>query len=119
MGGVDHDPVGFSSLARQLGEDAIEHAQAAPADEAVVDRFVRAVILGRIAPHQPVLDNLDDRRHNAPVIDPWNSMRKREKRLDPAHLRRAQQKWDIHRQRLLDDAIESTNHPSCKQFNRS
>ena len=36
------------------------------------------------------------------------------KRLDPAHLRLAQLERNIHRQRLLDDAIESNNYPSCK-----
>ena len=43
MRGVDHNPVGFAGFARQLGEDAVEHPQAAPADEAVVDGLVRTV----------------------------------------------------------------------------
>ena len=119
MRGIDHDPVGLSCFARQLGKDAVEHTQAALADKAVIDRFVGAVIFGRIAPHQPMLDDVNDTRHDPPVIDPWNAMGQREKRLGPAHLRHAQQERNIHHQRRLDDAIESTNLTKCKQFNRS
>src|ERR1700716_489223 len=49
-----------------------------------------------------------------PVIDPGNPVRQRKKRLDPAHLRLAQHERNIHQQRLLDAAIESTNHRSRK-----
>jgi hypothetical protein len=75
VSGVDHDPLGLSGLASQFGEDAVEHAQAAPADKPVVDRLVRPVILGCIAPHQPVLDDANDARHVPSVIGPWNAMR--------------------------------------------
>ena len=40
---VDHQPVGITSVGRQLGEDPVEHAQAAPAENAVVDRPERAI----------------------------------------------------------------------------
>ena len=93
MRGVDRDRVGLPGLASQFGEDAVEHAQPVPADEVVVDGLVRAVALGRIPPHQPMLDDVDDPGHDPPIIYPRNAMRKREKRLDPAHLRLAQQKW--------------------------
>lgn len=119
VGGVDHDRVGLSGLACQFGEDAVEHAKAAPANEPVVDGLVRAIALGRIAPHQPVLDDVDYPRHDPPVIDPWDTMREREKRLNSAHLRTAQQERDIHRQHLLDTAIESMYRPPDKRFNRS
>jgi hypothetical protein len=82
----------FSSLARQFGEDAVEHTQTAPADEAVVDCLVRAVTLGGIAPHQTVLDDVNNARHDPLVIDPGDAVRQWKKRLDPAHLRLAQQK---------------------------
>lgn len=59
-GRVDDDPVGLSSLVSQLSEDAVEDPRPAPADEAVVEGLVRAIILGRIAPHQPMLDDVDD-----------------------------------------------------------
>jgi hypothetical protein len=119
MGSVDHDPLRFSGLACQLGEDAVENTQAAPADEPVLDRLVRAVSLGCISPHQPMLDDVDNPRDNPPIIDSRYPMRQREKWLDPAHLRLTQQKRNIHRQRFLDATIESTLHASCKQFNRS
>jgi hypothetical protein len=64
VGGVDHDPVGLARLAGEFGEDAVEHPKPAPADEAVVDGLVRTVIPGRVAPHQPVLDEVDDTRHH-------------------------------------------------------
>ena len=60
MGRVDHDRIGLACLCRQLGEDAIEHPQSAPADEAVVDRLVRPVGLGRVSPHQAAPDHVDD-----------------------------------------------------------
>ncbi len=72
---IDHDPVWLSSFARQLGKDAAEHAKAAPTDEPVIDCLVRPVGSRCIAPPQPVLDDEDNRRHNQPVIDPWNTMR--------------------------------------------
>ena len=72
---IDHDPVGFPGFARQLDENAVEHAQAAPTDEPVVDRLVRPVAARRIAPSQAILDDEDDRRHNQPVINSRNTMR--------------------------------------------
>jgi len=116
MRGVDHNPVGFAGFARQLGEDAVEHPQAAPADEAVVDGLVRTVTLGGIAPHQTVFDDVNNARHDPLVIDPGNAVRQWKKRLDPAHLRLAQQERNIHRQRLLDAAIELTNHGARKHL---
>jgi hypothetical protein len=50
MCGIDHQPIRLATLRRQFGEDAVEYPKSAPADETVVDRFVRTVILRRIAP---------------------------------------------------------------------
>ena len=55
MRGVDHDPSRLAALARQLGEDLVEHAQAAPADKPVVDRLVRTIFPGRVAPAKSFL----------------------------------------------------------------
>ena len=41
-------------------EDAVEHPEPASADEAVVERLVRTIILRRILPLQAVLDHIDD-----------------------------------------------------------
>jgi hypothetical protein len=66
-----------------------------------------------------MFDDVDDARHNPTVIDLGDAMRQRKKRLDPTHLRLTQQKQDIHWQRLLDPAVESTKRIPRKQFNRS
>ena len=44
MRGVDQDPLRLAALARQFGENLVEHAQAALANEPIVDRLVRAII---------------------------------------------------------------------------
>ena len=108
--GVDHDPVWFPGLPGQFDKDAVEHTQPAPADEAVVDRLVRAIGSGCIAPPQTVLDDEDDRGHYQPVINAWNSMRSREKWLDPAHLHLTQHKQIVHKQHLL---VPPLNQPSA------
>ena len=87
---ADHARVGLSSFACQHRKDAVGHVPAAPADEAVVDSVVPTVALGRIATHQPMLDDTDDPRHDLPVIHSGNTMRQREKWLNPEHLRLAQ-----------------------------
>jgi len=43
VGTVDHQSVRRTGLAREPCEDAAEDAKAAPADEAVVEGFVRAL----------------------------------------------------------------------------
>jgi hypothetical protein len=50
MGGVDHELVRLSTLGSQSSEDAVEHAEPAPADEPVIDGLVRAIRRRRIAP---------------------------------------------------------------------
>ena len=66
VGRVDHQLVGPASLRRQRGENRVEYAEPAQADEAVVDRLVRTIVLGHIAPAQAVLDDQDD-----PADQPW------------------------------------------------
>lgn len=105
MGGIDHQLIGLTALGRQLGEDPVEHAQTATANERVVDRLVRTVAGRCITPAQPVPDTEDDAAHDAPVIDPWNAVRQREIRLGPAHLRLAQHPDLRQQQRLLSTAI--------------
>ena len=41
MGRVDHQPARLASLARQFGENLVEHAKTAPAHEPVVDCLMR------------------------------------------------------------------------------
>ena len=109
MGGIDHQPVRLSALGREFSEDAVEHAQAAPADEAIIDRLVRTVGGRRITPAQAVPDHEDDAAQDPPVIDPRDAVRQWEIRLNPAHLRLAQQPQLGHHQHLLGAAIESND----------
>src|SRR3546814_1993115 len=62
MGRVDHQLVGLPALGRKGGEDLVEHAKPAPPDEAVIDRFGRSIVSGRIAPPQTVPDHEDNTR---------------------------------------------------------
>src|ERR1700710_2928317 len=87
MRGVDHQLVGLSTLGSQRGEDTVEDAQAAPSNEAVIDRLVRPIVCRRIAPAKAVADHEDDTADNPLVINPGHPMRQRKMRLDPPHLR--------------------------------
>ena len=75
MGGVDHQPGRFAGLARQFGKNLVEHAEAAPAHEPIVDRLMRAVLTRRVAPAQTVPDDEDDPTDHPPVINPRNPVR--------------------------------------------
>jgi hypothetical protein len=48
------------------GKYAVEHAETAPADEAIVDRFVWAVVRRGMTPAQAVADHKDDAADDAP-----------------------------------------------------
>lgn len=72
--GVDHQPVRLGPFACQFGKDPVEHAQTAPADEAVLDRLVWAIVLRRVTPAQSVADHEDDPRDHTPVVNPRNAM---------------------------------------------
>src|ERR1700723_1611837 len=92
MRGVDHDPLRFAALARQFGENLVEHAQATPANEPIVDRLVRAIVGRSVAPTQPVLDHEHDRADDPPIVPPRDPMRERKIPLNPTHLNPRQQK---------------------------
>jgi hypothetical protein len=94
--GVDHDPLRLAALLGQRGEDLVEHAQPAPADEAVVDRLVRAILLGRVAPTKSPFDDEHDGADNPTVVHPCDAVREREIALDPTHLRLRKQKQISH-----------------------
>src|SRR3984957_13465282 len=96
MRGVDHDPLRFAALARQFGENLVEHAQAAPSNKPIVDRLVRAIVARSVAPTQPVLDHKDDRADDPPIVHPRNPMRKWKIPFNPTHLNPRQQKQISH-----------------------
>ena len=66
---VDHQLAGLAVLRRKCGKDAVEHAEPAPADEAVVDCLVRTVVLQRVSPAQAVPDHEDDSVDDPAMID--------------------------------------------------
>jgi hypothetical protein len=92
MRGVDHDPLRFAALARQFGENLVEHPQAAPANEPIVDRLVRAILSRSVAPAKSVLDHKDDGADDPPVVHPGDPMRERKIPFNPTHLNPRQQK---------------------------
>src|SRR3546814_21156442 len=55
--------------------------------EAVVDRLGWAVFGRRVTPAQAIPDHEDDTAHDPPIVDPRYTVRQREIRLNPAHLR--------------------------------
>jgi hypothetical protein len=83
---IDHHSVRRARLAREPCEAAVEDAKAAPADEAVVEGFVRALGVRRVAPAQAFADNEDDAADDATIIDAGNAVAKWEEGLDPFHL---------------------------------
>jgi hypothetical protein len=96
MRSVDHDPLRLAPFASQFGEDLVEHAQAAPANEPIVDCLVRAIVARRVAPAKPVLDHEDDGADDAPVVHPRDPVRQRKIPLNPTHLSQRQQKQISH-----------------------
>src|SRR6516164_6094214 len=107
MGGVDHDALWLWPFAGKRRENPVKHAAPAPADEAVVERLVRAIAGRRILPLQAVLDHIDDAADNPPVVDPRHSVRQRKKGRNPRYLALAQQKQANHQEPPL---METLNH---------
>lgn len=78
--GIDHDALGLWPVRRKAGENPVEHAEPAPADEPVVQRLVWAITLRRVLPLQAVANDIDDAADDAAVIDPRHAMRQRKMR---------------------------------------
>ena len=68
VGAVDHQPVRFACTARQTGEEAVEHAEAAPAEVAAVECFVRPIGDRGIMLAQAVADGVQDVADDALVV---------------------------------------------------
>lgn len=91
MGRADHQPVWLAALSRKLGKYPVEHTQAAPADEPLVDRLLRTMGRRRTSPANSIPDHEDNAAHDPSIVDPRDTVRERDLRLDPAHLRLAGQ----------------------------
>ena len=83
---VDHEAIRLAAFEGQGLEDAVEDAQTAPPDAPVIERLGWSVGVRRIAPTQAVSDHKDDPAEHATVIYAWDTVRKRERRLNPAKL---------------------------------
>lgn len=57
---IDHKPFRRACFGRQSGEDAHEHAEPTPADEAVVKGLVRAIGTRRVLPLQAIANDVND-----------------------------------------------------------
>lgn len=77
MGRVDHDTLRLGAIVAERHEDLVEHPKPAPAHEAVVERLVRPIGLGRILPLQAVADHIDNPAYHTPVIDTRHPMGQR------------------------------------------
>src|SRR6202789_1631827 len=86
MRGVDHHSLRPPALVRQRCENLVEHPQAAPANEPVIDRLMRTILGRGVTPAKPIPDHEHDGAHNPPVIHPRDAVRQRKIALDPAHL---------------------------------
>ena len=75
IGRIYHQLIGLAALRCQRRENLVEHTQAAPMDEAVVDRLGWPVLGRRIAPPQTVPDHEDDAADDPPIINPRHTMR--------------------------------------------
>lgn len=74
---IDHQRIRPAALGGELGENAIEHAEPAPADEPVLDHLVRTILGRRIPPPQNVADDKDNPRNHPPIVHPRNPVRQR------------------------------------------
>lgn len=86
MGGIAHDALGLSTLARESSEGAVEHVEPAPSAKEVVERLMRAIRLGRVFPLEDVADHIANTAVRTPILDALNDMRQREIRRNPRHL---------------------------------
>ena len=101
---IDHHRVGCLVLGGQGSKDLVEDADPAPADEAVVECFVRAIDRGCIAPHQAVADDMDNAADHLAVVYPGNATRLvGQKRLEMRKLRLAEPEMVIGHRKLPAD----------------
>lgn len=91
VGAVDHQPLGRPGPACEAGEDAVEDAHAAPADEAVVQGLVWPVAQRCVAPAQAVADDEDDAADHAAIVSAGDAVGEWEEGGDASHLRGREQ----------------------------
>lgn len=93
---VEHQLVRRPAASGKGGEDLVEYAEPAPADEAVVDRLVPAIRRRRIPLPQVIPDHEDDPADHSAVFYASNPVQKRKIWLDLAHLRLRKPDQTVH-----------------------
>src|SRR5271168_1685470 len=101
---IDHNPVWLSRLLCQRREYLVEHTKPTPADEAIIECLVRAIIFGRVAPAQAVADDMNDAADHPTVVYSPNPVRQRKIRLDQSHLAVGQPEQILH-------SANTSHHP--------
>ena len=69
MRAVDHQPLRNAPLRDQGGEDPVEYPEAAPSDEAVVERLVGTIARWCILLLQAVADHVDNPADDTTIIN--------------------------------------------------
>ena len=74
VGRIDHQSSIFSRCFCQFGKNIVEDAHPAPAQKAIVQRLVRAILARRVFPLQAMFDDINDAAYDFQVIDAWNTV---------------------------------------------
>jgi hypothetical protein len=107
-GTVDEQPVGRIIGAGQRAEDAFPYAPLGPADEPVVECFLRPVEVRAVRPATATSEGMDDPAQNTAIIHPFHATNVgRQKRLDPSPLRIRKPKEISH---FIASSQEAMNH---------
>ena len=97
VGGVDHQNISRRpGGSGQFFEDFLEDALARPANEPVVERFVRAIFTGRITPALPIANNEYNSTQNTPIINTRATVGFGKMRPKAVHMRLMQPKQITH-----------------------
>jgi hypothetical protein len=96
MGSIDHQLFPLPAAGREFGQNSTEHTKSAPADEAIVNRLVGTVFLGRVSPTQSVAKDKDNATYDPAVVHSRNTVRQWKVWRNAAHLRLGQQHQITH-----------------------
>ncbi len=86
-------------------EDAVEDTHAAPSNKAVIQCFVRAIVLRRVAPTKAVADNVDDPRNHPQIVNARDPVRQGKVRFKALQLRPRQPELIVHEMSSLKKSI--------------
>ena len=116
VGRVDHDDLLFAAFGSQPFHHPGEDPHIAPPLPSVVERLGWTILMGRIAPPQPIAIDEDYAAQHAPVIDPRLAMALGKERPQPLHLRFGQPEQVAHHH---PRQFGSLNHEGTDASSRS